>query len=645
MNTFSVDTLRRLLDATLDGMALYEAIRDRADGIVDFKLVGCNQKAADLMGLTPEQARQYTLRQLQSTTRKDEVFEQWRRVAQTGEAHQFEQYFPELGKWYTVSLTRFDDQVLATCNDITTLKQTELAQEQQATFLNKLVQTSASGIIVYEAIRAHHASGVILDFKTVFFNSAYEEVIGEAGERIRSQTFKERFAGEQFTPLFQFYSELTESGVPFRREVYYPHIQKWLDVSGTRLNDGFLVMLYDITDRKRAEEERRQQSELLSSILANIDNAIVALQAVRAPGLDGQPGAIVDFTYALVNQRVSALVGVSDDEMIGKRLLTIFPGARKTGLFDLYLKTIESGEPQYQEIHYNEDGLEDWVAVRSSKLEDGVVVSFTNITSFKKYQRTIEDTAAQLATSVEELQRSNSSLQQFAYVASHDLQEPLRKIQAFGDVLQRKFATSLGTDGAGLVGRMQLAAERMSELITDLLAYSRITTEHTSFQPVALSQVIAHALENLELQVQQAGAQIEVDALPTVLGDLTQLRQLFHNLLSNAIKFRKPEVTPRVQVGCRLLTEMEVPAAIRPVTPAPAFYEISVSDNGIGFDEKYLDQIFEMFHRLHGKMEYRGTGIGLAICQKVAQTHNGAITAHSAPDQGATFYVYLPTQL
>jgi PAS domain S-box-containing protein len=241
------------------------------------------------------------------------------------------------------------------------------------------------------------------------------------------------------------------------------------------------------------------------------------------------------------------------------------------------------------------------------------------------------------------LSRSNDNLQQFAYVASHDLQEPLRKIQQFGNLLQlRQGNYSLDVEATGYIERMQSAASRMSTLIRDILAYSRIDTHQESSQPVSLNQVIAEVRTNLELLINETGAVLTVDELPTIPGDFAQLSQLFQNLLSNALKFRKEDVTPVLEVLVAQVPANQFPVDAPSVRLAKTYYRIDVKDNGIGFDTKYVDRIFQVFQRLHGKGEYAGTGIGLAICQRVATNHGGTITAHSEPDRGSTFSVYLP---
>ena len=261
--------------------------------------------------------------------------------------------------------------------------------------------------------------------------------------------------------------------------------------------------------------------------------------------------------------------------------------------------------------------------------------------TFAIYQRTpmrVDDqlralvaTASQLAAvaiehknTLAELERSNRELEEFAFVASHDLQEPLRKIQTFAEHLQTR-AVGLDDQGRDYLARMSSAAGRMQALIRDLLAYSRLATRRQPFVPLELEKLLDEVLQDLEGAIDSSGAQIERQPLPGIEGDPAQIRQLLQNLLSNAIKFHKPGEAPQV----RIHTEAQPGGE----------WSLCVSDQGVGFDEKYLDRIFQPFQRLHGRQAYPGTGIGLAIVKKIVEHHGARLSASSRPGQGATFRV------
>jgi PAS domain S-box-containing protein len=260
----------------------------------------------------------------------------------------------------------------------------------------------------------------------------------------------------------------------------------------------------------------------------------------------------------------------------------------------------------------------------------------------KELESRVQTRTAELVTANHDLKRSNDSLQEFAMVASHDLQEPLRKIQSFSTLLEERYRNELGAAGLDLLNRMNLAGGRMSNLIKDLLAYSRISTRQQVFGEVSLQAIVGGVLTGLDWQIQQRQAQIEVAELPSSGGTSPQLGQLFQNLLSNALKFTPPDQKPHIDLIYSYLDRMELPPEIQPTSGAGRFCQISIRDQGVGFDTKYLDRIFQVFQRLHGKNEFAGTGVGLAICQRVVENHGGGITASSQPGQGATFMVYLP---
>ena len=238
------------------------------------------------------------------------------------------------------------------------------------------------------------------------------------------------------------------------------------------------------------------------------------------------------------------------------------------------------------------------------------------------------------------LERSNRDLQDFANIASHDLQEPLRKIQVFSDLMQMRYSDSLDERGQEYLERMQEAAGRMQSLIQDLLTYSRISTRGQPFEAVDLGQVTSEVLSDLMLQIEQTSAEVNVEPLPTIEADAIQMHQLMQNLISNALKFHKDGQSPIVSIRAEVFAKPDTSG--NGSSPDQQICQIEISDNGIGFDDKYLDRIFLPFERLHGRSDYRGTGMGLAICRKIVERHDGSISAKSSPGQGATFIVNLP---
>jgi len=247
---------------------------------------------------------------------------------------------------------------------------------------------------------------------------------------------------------------------------------------------------------------------------------------------------------------------------------------------------------------------------------------------------------ALLARQARELARSNADLQEFATVAAHDLKEPLRKIQFFGEQLKIECGEALGAEGRDYLERMRNAAKRMQRLISDLLALARISATEQPFVPVDLAHVMKNVASDLEVQIEQGGARLHVGELPTLEADPLQMRQLLQNLIDNALKFHRPNEAPVVRIHGELIDVRE--GGSSGSSPADRCCRVIVEDNGVGFDEKYLDSIFNVFRRLHGRAQYEGTGMGLAICRKIVERHGGEISARSTPGQGSAFIVTLP---
>ncbi len=227
------------------------------------------------------------------------------------------------------------------------------------------------------------------------------------------------------------------------------------------------------------------------------------------------------------------------------------------------------------------------------------------------------------------MQRSNAELQQFAYVSSHDLQEPIRMVTSYVQLLQKRYQGKLDEKAEMYISFIVEAAHRMSSLINDLLALSRVGRREREFMPVETELVVKEALDNLRVAMEESGARITKDPLPMVMGDPVQLLQLFQNLIGNAIKYRKKEVTPEVQISAERKKNQ---------------WLFGIHDNGIGIEPQYHDKIFVIFQRLHQREEYQGTGIGLAICQKIVENHGGMVWVESTPGEGSTFYFTLPAE-
>ena len=392
----------------------------------------------------------------------------------------------------------------------------------------------------------------------------------------------------------------------------------------------FTGHIRDITDRKRAEDELRASQRWLQLL------ADAMPQIVWAARPDGR----LDY----FNERWYEFTGFDHDAPAGEGLdVVIHPDDRGPSR-DAWNASVRTGRPFEVEYRFRDrrnSGYR-WFLGKAlpARDENGQVVRWFGSCTEIHAQKTQAETLERLVEErTAELKRSNEELEKFAYVASHDLQEPLRKVQAFGDLLRSRQGDALGGEGRDYLGRMISSAGRMRQLIQDLLEYSRVATKGQPFVPVDLDDVAAGVVSDLSVRIDQTGGTVDVGPLPTIDADPTQMRQLFQNLIGNALKFHKPDVRPVVTVRAEVIPGEEGTAGV----DAPAC-RITVTDNGIGFEEKYLDRIFQVFQRLHGRGEYEGTGVGLALCRKIAERHGGVITARSTPGVGSTFTVTLPVR-
>ncbi len=385
----------------------------------------------------------------------------------------------------------------------------------------------------------------------------------------------------------------------------------------------------ELTDSFNKMSKSLQETTVSRDYVNNIVKSMAETLIVL--GLDG--------AIKTVNRSALKLLEYREEELVGKPIDMIFTAEEK--LFkenDLNNLIKIDSVRDTEKIYVAKNGREIPVLFSASILCDyngmpqGIVCVAQDITELKSANERLQKFS-------NELQRSNKELEQFAYIASHDLQEPLRKIKAFGERLNAKISNMLDTQSRDYLDRMQNAAERMEGLINGLLTFSRITTRAQLFVSVDLKKVVHDVISDLEVRLEQTHGSIELDTIPVIDADPLQMRQLFQNLLGNALKFHKKDEPPVVKVYSKPLKE-----ASDMVFSDSKFCQIIVEDNGIGFDEKYLDRIFGVFQRLHSRSEYEGTGIGLAVCRKIVERHGGAITAKSSVGQGAMFIVALPVK-
>ncbi|MDI6645207.1 MAG: ATP-binding protein [Methanobacteriaceae archaeon] len=352
-------------------------------------------------------------------------------------------------------------------------------------------------------------------------------------------------------------------------------------------------------------------------------------------------GKPVDSCYHDVNLAWERFSGKTREQIIGKcstELFGIVPD-KWLGIYDKVLKTEEPVYlEQYDSLHDKYFDIHTWKI-----MEKKVAVMIIDITERKKAEEKLKSYRDELELKVHErtveldmligdLKRSNEELRQFAYVASHDLQEPLRTVASFTQLLERRYKEQLDSDADEFIDYIMEAVNRMQQLINDLLEFSRVTSKEREFEPVDVNEVLNTVLSNLKISIDENNVEVIYDNLPHIMADSSQLVQLFQNLIGNAIKFRKLDELPKIHISAEKDEDKKE-------------YVFSVQDNGIGMEPQYAERIFTIFQRLHTREEYSGTGIGLAIAKRIVDCHNCRIWVKSSLGKGSTFYFTIPLNL
>lgn len=500
-----------------------------------------------------------------------------------------------------------------------------------------------SRIIVFEPVR--DAGNTIVDFTFSLISKATVDFFG--GRDFTGQTITDALpdGDSQIAGM----AKVMETGNTHKWTRFYDygeHKNTWFDVTDTRSGD-YLVRVWDnITERREQEEISKEKleertEEKYATLFNSIDQGFCIIEMVF--DADDNP---VDYIFSNYNHAFEQLTGLPDAR--GKTARAMVPNL-ESHWFELYGEIAKTGKPKQFEQGSEEmlDGV--WYEVSAFPLtkERGnfVGIIFNNVTERKKIEREkeafkqlleeqVKERTARLDESKqlledknEELAKMNKELESFTYIASHDLQEPLRKIQTFLTLIKQRGSNPETV--RAYMDKISLSAERMSALIFDVLSYSKLASEE-QYIPTDLNEVINTVLSDYDLAVSEKNAVIEKDILPIINAVPSQMHQLFSNLISNALKYS----------GADPFIEIKYATVISPEGLPQA--EITVKDNGIGFDDQYSEQIFKLFQRLHGRSEYNGTGIGLSICKKIVDQHHGTISAKSNIGKGAAFTVLLP---
>lgn len=456
---------------------------------------------------------------------------------------------------------------------------------------------------------------------------------------------------EYYFPAFQNKSAYF---IPAVRVMRHDGVYRWHAFKGspryTTVGDfnGYVGVGYDIHEQKLGEQiikqseaqlqakvaertvELEKQRNLFDNILQNSSNGISVSEMIR-----DESGNIIDANTILANDAAVKHIGLPKDVYLSKSAAELDPNILSSPYGKMCLNTLLTGEPAISQYYMDITGR--WQELTISKMDDDHLIHiFTDITPIKQAQ-------LQLEQIVVELKRSNANLEEFAFAASHDLKEPIRKIRTFSDRLKNNFKGRLLEEDQYYFQRMEKATERMQNLIDDLLEYSHVSNAIDYLDKIDLNKKVLQVLDDLELEVAEKNAHVIFGTLPIINGHRRQILQLLQNLITNALKFGTPGINPEVKISAAVVEGEKLDSFNLPAELKNKRYNlIEISDNGIGFKQEYAEKIFKLFQRLHGRAEYEGTGIGLSIVRKVVENHKGFIRAESCPGEGATFKILLP---
>lgn len=379
---------------------------------------------------------------------------------------------------------------------------------------------------------------------------------------------------------------------------------------------GAVILNEDITEQMKAQHALHKSEERF--------RAMFEISTVGQAEVDPQT-----YRYLTVNSRLCEITGYSREELVGMSVLDLTHPEDRAADQQRYDEAMNSAGTTYtnRKRYIRKDGDIRWVDVQARMIKDEKGRPLSSMSVILDVTDQIKAEEA-IQRYVEQLTASNRELEEFAFVASHDLQEPLRKIESFSDLLDQRLSGSLPDVERDYLNRVKSAATRMRRMIEDLLALSRVRTRAQSYSAVDLNEVIRSVLDDLEVRINTSGGRVEAGSLPVIRADEAQIRQLMLNLVNNALKFHREGVPPLIQISSRGLPGKRV--------------EVTVQDNGIGFEMRYIERIFQPFQRLNERGRFEGTGMGLAICRKIVERHHGTIAAESQPGEGSRFIITLP---
>ncbi|MGV3656473.1 MAG: ATP-binding protein [Chitinophagaceae bacterium] len=619
-----------LLNNQLGAVIIYKPVWQQdvpGSSIIDFEETCCNENAQSLMGLQ----QQLILINEAGDEKIQTLFQQLAVVWSEGTKlkRNFRRF--EGDQYYQVIATRISQGVLAMIYDITEQVKTQAEKEKQVDLVNSILNATVNGLFAMEALLDDKEE--IIDFRFLKINRSFARLLHATPEEIIGKSYQAVLPATLTNGLFALKCEVVKTGKTIEQEIFYAGdgIDRWYHVSISPLGkNGIVETFTDITDSKKDKENALLFAQRLHTVISTSQSGVHLFK----PEYNAQ-GEIIDFRIVMVNKTIGDYIGQTTETLAGALASTYFPAYKNNGLFEIYRDTFLTGESRHFDFHY-EDGYDVFFNLLVVKLDDELMVTLTDHTALNRMQR-------ELMASIAELKRSNASLEQFAHAASHDLQDPLRKIIFYTDKLLAESAENLDDSSYGMLERIRTSGKRMHRLIQDLLVFAEVGANHNSFETVNLNALMDEVLADLEVAIAERDATVQVSHLCCISGDSLHLQQLFQNLIGNSLKYSRADVAPVIHISSSLVAGSDTGLDLNEQEKVQQYFRIELKDNGQGFSDEEAGQIFKIFQRLpQHRHEHNGTGIGLAIVQRVVQNHKGFITANGIPGEGATFTVYLP---
>lgn len=641
--------LKSILSTTNNVINYYEPIFDTRDNITDFKIVYANDCNRDYFNLEPDKIKGKTVSEVfPFLIEKGELKELIKCYTQNINVD-FDREITVKNKkmWFSSFITPLVNGVLVTSRNTTAeekAKKEQLLFKEQLekqnlelldnrAFLGNIFKSISHVVIHFKSIR--DKAGKIIDFNILFINEKINPILGDAPEEIINKKASEVYPNIFKSGAFENLVDAIENNKPIYYETSYQenNNEQWFKATAIKLGDGVTVTTRNITEEKKNSDQLIKLNEELiiqNSILSDAES--LAKIGSYIWYIDTDVSELSDNFYHMLgcqpNEFKSSLIKYR--EFIHPDERELYDKRSKEILTDLKTRehTYRIITKQGKVKHFKTNGQ--FINKNGKTVMIGVVQDVTD--SIEAEQKLLKSNL--------KLKQSNAELESFNRVASHDLQEPLRKIQLFISRIEDRDIEQLSAKSKTYFEKVIKAVKRMQSLIQNLLTYSRIDSSKTDFEKVNLNNVLNKVKDDLANRIIETKAEMVTDKLPEIKGVVFQMEQLFTNLIYNALKYKSLSDVPKLRICYKKIDASDLPK--QNMKSKQYYHKISFIDNGIGFDSQYAEKIFEVFQRLHQKTEYSGTGIGLAICKKIVENHGGLITAKGNVGLGAEFIIYLP---